>query len=79
MKNVLVTDENPSTDKRGLCEKTKQSTVSGGQIGPIKDVGGPGEGFGKSELWGSGERWVQRGGGQVTGVSMCSIPRIRQP
>ena len=44
MKNVLVTDENPSTDKRGLCEKTKQSTVSGGQIGPIKDVGGPGEG-----------------------------------
>lgn len=22
---MLVTDENPSTDKRGLCEKTKQS------------------------------------------------------
>ena len=65
--------------REGFAEKTKQSVVSGGQIGPIKDVGGPGEGLGKSELWGSGERWVQTGGGQVTGVSMCSIPRIRQP
>lgn len=65
--------------REGFVEKTKQSVVSGGRIGPIKDVGGPGEGLGKSELWGSGERWVQTGGGQVTGVSMCSIPRIRQP
>ena len=35
--------------------EAEQSTVSGGQIGPTKDVGGPGEGFGKSELWGREE------------------------
>ena len=36
--------------REGFMEKTKQSAVSGGQIGPIKDMGGPGEGVGKSKL-----------------------------